>query len=360
MIIGIDATKLMSPNPTGVEVVTADLISAILRNDLDNTYWLYSSMPLAEHWTKNTNVKNIVVPGKRFWTQRHLSRELKQHPPNIFWSPSHILPNNLPPKSVATIHDLAFSLFPQSYALKDQLLSLLAVKKAIKHASRLVAVSQQTKKDLKRYFQVPGENIEVVYHALRSDFIITDKDLITIYPELDKYFFYVGRLELRKNLLNIIKAFVQFNKKYPEVKLVLAGGKGYGYASIKRIIKKNRLIDRVVLLNYVPVEHLAILYHKSLGVVFASQYEGFGLTILEGFASDVPVMTSSLGAMAEIAGQAALLVDPKNIDAIAEGLQDLYTNDKLTQILVTKGRAQLQKFDWDKSAQKMIELWTKL
>lgn len=360
MIIGIDASKLITGNPTGVEVVTADLISAILRNDKNNTYWLYSSKPLPEHWLKNDNVKNVVVPGKRLWTQLYLSHELKRRPPEAFWSPSHILPNNLPKKSVATIHDLAFSLFPQSYPLKEQLLSLLAVKKAIKHASQLVAVSQQTKKDLKKYFKVPGENIEVVYHALRSDFVSSDKDLATLYPGLDKYFLYVGRLELRKNLPNIIQAFALFNRTHPEVKLVLAGGQGYGYATIKKLIKKTRLTDKVVLLNYIPAENLSALYKGAIGLVFVSQYEGFGLTILEGFASNVPVLTSNFGAMAEVAGPAGLLVDPKDTKAIAKGMQDLYTDEKLQEILIAKGKNQLLKFDWDKSAQKMIELWNRL
>ena len=360
MIIGIDASKLLSNKKTGVEVAAADLVKAILKNDEQNTYWLYSAAPIRLDWPWGERIKNVIVPGKRFWTQRYLSQELKKSPPDIFWSPSHILPNHLPKKSVATIHDLAFHLFPESYSWRERWLSTWAVRKAARYASKLVAVSQQTKKDLKRYFNVPGEDIEVVYHALRSDFMPKEFDFATTYPRLAKYFLYVGRIELRKNILNILKAFSRFSKDYPEVQLALAGSAGYGYSKIKALIKKFHLANRIIMLDYVAADHLPMLYAKSLGVVLVSQYEGFGFPILEGWASDIPVLTSNIGATAEIAGNAALLVNPDDIGAIAQGFTDLFTQPELCQRLVAKGHQQLLKFSWDKSAQKMIELWTKL
>ncbi len=360
MIIGIDASKLLSSQRTGVEVATTDLVKAILKNDEQNTYWLYSAAPISQDLPWGERIKNVVVPGKRFWTQRYLSQELRKSQPDIFWSPSYILPNHLPKRSVATIHDLAFYLFPESYSWRERWLSTWAVRKAARYASKLVAVSQQTKKDLKRYFNVPGEDIEVVYHALRSDFILEEFDLATIYPQLAKYFLYVGRIELRKNILNILKAFAKFGQNHPEAQLVLAGSRGYGYGKIKTMVKKLHLTDRAILLDYVAADRLPMLYAKSLGVVLVSQYEGFGFPILEGWASDVPVLTSNIGATAEIAGNAALLVNPRDISAISQGFTDLFTQPELCQRLVAKGRQQLLKFSWDKSAQKMIELWTKL
>lgn len=360
MIIGIDASKLSSPQPTGVEVATTDLIKTILNEDSTNIYWLYSATALGQDLPWSDRIKNVIIPGKKFWTQRYLSREIKNRPPDVFWSPSHILPNHLPKKSVATIHDLAFYLFPQSYSFKDKWLSTLAVERAAKRASKLVAVSQQTKKDLKRFFKIPGENIEVVYHALRSDFIPEEVNLNTIYPELNKYFLCVGRIELRKNIPNLLRAFAQFATDYSEIKLVLAGQPGYGYLFIKKLIKRLGLIDKVKLLSYVPSQHLPILYAKSQGVVFASQYEGFGFPILEGWASGVPVLTSNYGAMAEIADKAAFLVDPQSITEITSGLKSLFTDQSLRQKLIEKGKMRLAEFSWEKSAQKIIALWNRL
>ncbi|MFH0912543.1 MAG: glycosyltransferase family 1 protein [Patescibacteria group bacterium] len=360
MIIGVDASKLLCNQATGVEVVTADLLAAILRQDQENTYWLYSPQPLEQTWTQGDRVKNIVVPGRIGWTQWHLSRALRQRPPDIFWSPSHILPPKVPAKTVASIHDLAFHLYPQSYAWKERWLSSWAVMRAVRGASQLVAVSQQTKKDLKRYFNVSGERIEVVYHALRSDFIPQEVDFSVCYLGLDKYFLYVGRIELRKNLLNVVRAFGQFATNHPEVKLVLAGRAGYGAGKIKRLINRLKLNNKIILLDYVPIGHLPMLYSRSLGVVFVSKYEGFGLPILEGWASGVPVMTSNLGAMAEIAGKAAWLVNPDDVDEIAAGMTQLLINVDLRQKLIDKGKARIQEFSWERSAQKMIELWGKI
>lgn len=360
MIIGIDASKLVAINPTGVEISTQELIKALLKLDRANIYWLYSPLPLVSQWTNFENVKNVVVPAKKLWTLYALSREIKKRPPDIFWSPSNFLPYNLPKKSVATVHDLAFHLFPRSYPIKARALSYFTLRRAIKSASKLVAISQQTKKDLKRYFKVPGEHIEVMYLGTR-DLPTSEFDFSVTYPELDKYFICVGRLELRKNLLNIIKAFHQFIVAVnTPVKLVLCGSRGFGYSLIKNLVKKLKLEDKVIFMGYVNVNHLPTLYRKSMGVIFVSQYEGFGLNILEGFASNVPVMTSNFGAMAEIAGNAALLVDPNKINEIANGFKELYQNENLRQVLIEKGQIRLQYFSWEKAAKKLIELWKNL
>jgi len=361
MVIGIDASKLNAVNPTGVEIATKELIRALLKLDRSNIYWLYSPTPLTLEWTNFENVKNIVVPAKKLWTLWTLSREIKKRPPEIFWSPSNFLPYNLPKKSVATICDLAFHLFPRSYSLKARALSYFTLNRAIKSTSKLIAISQQTKKDLKRYFKVPGENIEVVYLGVRQDLNHNEFDFAVTYPNLDKYFIYVGRLELRKNLPNIIKAFHQFIATADApVKLVLCGSRGFGYSTIKNLVKKLKLEDKVIFLGYVDASHLPALYQKSLGVIFASQYEGFGLNILEGFASNVPVLTSNFGAMAEIAGGAALLVDPNHVDEIAESYLELYQNQNLRQVLIEKGQVRLQDFSWEKAAEKLMEIWKNL
>lgn len=360
MIIGIDASKFLSTTPTGVEVSTTELIRALLKLDTENTYWLYSAAPISGI-EFNDRVKNVIVPGKRFWTIRALSKELKEHKPDIFWSPSNFLPYNLPAKSVTTIHDLAFYLYPQSFSLKARLLSLFALKRAIKESAKLISVSGQTKKDFKRYFNVPGENIEVIYHALRSNFDQPEIDLSANYPGLNKYFIYIGRLELGKNLLNVIRAFVEFQKQAgEEVKLFLGGNRGYGYNRIIKLVKQLKAEDSIIIKSYIPSEHLPTLYKKSLGLVFASQYEGFGLNILEGFAAGIPVLTSDLGAMAEVAGGAALLVDPDDIDAISGGMLKLFQDQNLRQALIEKGRARLMDFSWERSAQKLMALWKNL
>jgi len=363
MIIGVDASKLVSSHKTGVELSTQELIKAVLRQDKVNTYWLYSPTPLPKKFLISDRVKNKVLPGKRLWTLYVLSQELKRTPPDIFWSPSNFFPRNLPKKAVITIHDLAFYLFPEDYSFKSRWLSTWALKKAIRQASNIIAVSKQTKKDLKNHFAVPGENIEVIYHSLRQDLFKNQNpdEFKKLYPKLGKYFLYVGRLELKKNLLNIIQAFYKFTKNSEEpVKLFLAGSPGFGYKKIVKLIKNLNLEDKVVMPGYIDDDHLDLLYKNSLGLIFASFYEGFGLNILEGFAAGIPVITSNLGAMREIAGNAAYLVDPFNIKDIAKSFSQVADDKNLRQQLINKGTNRLKDFSWEESADKLISLWSKI
>ncbi len=363
MIIGIDSNAFLIQQATGVEVTTCDLITAILEQDTVNTYWLYSAAPIQADLPWNERIKNIIVPGAYLWTQRHLSQALKNDPPDVFWSPSNILP--ICPKTikcVATIHDLAWHILGKNYSFKNRIYSLLAVKRAIKRADKLIAVSQQTKRDLKKYFSVPGENIAVIYHALRTGFQPSGVDLKPEFPELDKYILCVGRIEDRKNLQNLIMAWAKFHPRHSDIKLALVGwptDKKY-YHGLLALIKKLNLGGNVVLMNYVDQKYLPDLYKSSLGLVFPSKYEGFGMPILEGWASEVPVVTSDIGATREIANGAALLVDPYNIEAIAQSIAKIIDEPAVRQNLISKGKRRGEDFSWSTSAQKVIELWKTL
>lgn len=363
MIIGIDASAFLTQQASGVEITTCDLIGTILEQDTSNTYWLYSATPIQANLPWSERVKNVVVPGNYLWTQRHLSRAIKANPPDIFWSPSNILP--MTPKKtkrVATIHDLAWHILGKNYSFKQRIYSMLSVKRAIGQADKLIAVSQQTKRDLKKYFNVPGENIEVVYHALRQGFQPSNLILAEKFPELDKYVLCVGRIEDRKNLQNLVKAWAKFHPTHPDIKLALVGwpvDRQY-YKNLLKLIKKLKLGGSVLLMNYVDQKYLPDLYQSSLGLVFPTKYEGFGMPILEGFASGIPVLTSNIGATREIADGAAVLVDPYNVDEILRGITQIIEDPDLRQSLIAKGAHRLKDFSWEASAQKMINLWKTL
>ena len=234
MIVGIDGSAFLVNNKTGVEITTCNLISAIINKDRMNEYWLYSSRPI-KNLPNFDNIKNKIVPGKKFWTQYYLSRELKHNPPDIFWAPSHMLPNFLPQKSVATIHDLTWKIIPSIYSPINRLSSKLTIDRAIKYATKFIAVSEQTKNDLMIHFNIPKEKIEVVYHALNKDFLnTTNKPSFEIKTP---YFLFVGRIESRKNILNIIKAYVEFAKTNQEIKLLLVGSPGNQHKEAKALVK---------------------------------------------------------------------------------------------------------------------------
>lgn len=354
MIVGIDASAFLVSNKTGVEITTCNLISAIIEKDRENKYWLYSPKSIL-NLPKFDNVENKVISGKKFWTQCYLSKELKNNPPDIFWAPSHMLPNFLPKKSVATIHDLTWKIMPSIYTPIKRFFSKLTVDRAIKHATKLVAVSEQTKKDLIKYFDVPDEKIEVVYHALNKNFITSSAE--PSFKIQSPYFLFVGRIESRKNILNIIKAYSLFTKTNQEIKLVLVGSPGNQYKKALDLVQNLKLAKSIIFLNYVDLKDLVSLYKNSVAFVFPSFYEGFGVPILEAFALKTPVITSALGSMKEIACDAALLVNPKDPSDISRAMIKIISEPSLKNNLIEKGKDRLQDFSWEKSADKMINLW---
>lgn len=355
-MIGIDATSFLSKNKTGVEKTTCNLILAILDKDPNNTYWLYSNAPIPK-LLKCENAINKVVPGVKFWTQYYLSKELKNNPPDIFWAPSHMLPNFLPKKSVATIHDLTWKIMPQIYSFSKRFFSALTVNRAIKNATKLIAVSNQTKKDLIKFFEVPGEKIEVVYHAVDD---VNPEDIDSDIKIDMPYFLFVGRIESRKNVLNIIKAFGGFQKNNKETKLLLVGLPGNQYNQARSLVDELNLESSVQFLDYVSDGELVSLYKNAIGFVFPSLYEGFGVPILEAFALNTPVITSNIGAMKEVTGNAALLVNPGSSEDISNAMNKLFADNNLREDLISKGSRRLNDFSWGESADKMINLWKTL
>jgi len=361
MKIGINATKLLAEKKTGVEYYTWSLLSELLRLDQTNEYVLYSPGKLPSGFV-SSNVLNVVLPRRSFWTMTALRPYLLRHPVDIFFEPAQILPFGLPQeiKVVTAILDLAFYLYPHSYSPKGYLWSLLSVRQAAGRANRIVAISHQTKKDLVEHFKIIPSKVNVIYPGLppgfgRSDHII--KPALTA-----PYFFYAGRIELRKNLDNLVKAFALFQERFPgkSFRLVLAGEEGYGADLVRSVIKELALEGKVIVPGYLEREEIVGFYRNAKGIVFPSKYEGFGFPILESWAADTPLLTSNKGAMKEIAEGAAVLVDSDDIDSIAKGLEELALNSPLRARLVKAGKKRLKDFSWQSAGASLLALFREL
>ncbi len=175
------------------------------------------------------------------------------------------------------------------------------------------------------------------------------------------YFLYVGTLEPRKNLVRLIKAFDMVLRKTPgNVQLVLAGGKGWKYEEILDEIRKLNLHDSVRQLGYVPDEDLPGLIRGARAMVYPSLYEGFGLPPLEAMAVGTPVLTSNTSSLPEVVGEAAVMVDPEDVEAMAVAMERLWTDETWRESLSMKGYQQAQQFNWDRSARETMDLYHRL
>lgn len=335
--------------------MTRELISALVKSDRDNEYLIYTPTAASEDLASFTNVTYRVVPWRRFWTQTVLPRAVSQDELDVFWSPSNVLPRHLNCKSLATIHDLAFMRFPRCYRLKDWFLSWLTARRAAQQATGVITVSRQTKQDLIRYFNVAPDKIKIVYCALPHTHQQASQDEIRHrYSLPNRFLLVVGRIEPRKNPLNIVRAFGSIARRNPDMHLVFVGpAQTSHHHRVISLVNKLKLNDRIHFLGFVPIDDLFTTYQMADVLLFPSLYEGFGIPILEAWAARTPVVTSDIGAMKEVAESGAILVDPFRPEDIANKVQQALDDSALRSKYIQAGLDRLQDFSWTHSAKKL-------
>lgn len=228
-------------------------------------------------------------------------------------------------------------------------------------SDRIITVSEYSKKDIIESFHIEENKIDVVYNAANRVYTQQNeqkKELTRIkYTGGKPYFYFVGSLHKRKNLVNLFLAFDMFkNKTKSDVQLLIIGGKKWWKGEIENTY--NALIHKqdVLLLGRKEAKEVAEIASASIGLVFVSLFEGFGIPIVEAFAAGVPVITSNVTSLPEIAGDAALIVNPYNIESISEAMQKLYEDKDLRNTLIEKGFNRNKMFSWDKSAEKLWKI----
>ncbi len=359
MIIGIEAQRANSPAKTGVEHYAKQLILHLAKTDSQNEYRLYlrsSPEPWFLSLPKNFTIK--VMPFPIFWTQFRISWEMLIKPVDVLFIPASALPLIHPKKTVVTIHDLGWKFYPQSFTWFTRNFLEVSTYFAVKRASKIIAVSQSTKNDIVKYYKVPAEKIEVVWHGYEQqdpkEFQISNLK----FQIPDKYILFLSTLQPRKNLEGLIDAFRMLKNQYPEIphKLVVVGRPGWKFESILKKLDENK--DIAEYLNYVSdADRLEILKRASV-LIQPAFYEGFGMQILEAFAAGVPVAVSKVSSMPEVAQEAAIYFDPHNPQDIKNALKSLIFDAALAQSLVFKGTERLKSFSWDKCAKETLNVLT--
>jgi glycosyltransferase involved in cell wall biosynthesis len=263
---------------------------------------------------------------------------------------------------VTTVHDLGPLTHPEYFSKSRPWMRKISIQQAIKKAAVIVAVSNTTAEAIEHIAKRPlSDRLQVVPEGVSKEFFIPQdgrclSSLKDIPPEGTPYFLWTGSFNPRKNLKNVVDAFQQVADHIPQ-HLILAGGLGWDHGSLLVEIDNSPFKNRIHRPGYVSDEQLRALYQGADGFIYVSLMEGFGLPILEAMAGGCPVVTSNISSMPEVAGDAALLVDPKRPSEIANALQRLSTDRQLRQELAARGLRRANSFTWEKSADAMLKIY---
>lgn len=397
MIIGIDASRANLSNKTGTEWYAFFIIQELkkLVKPTDKVI-LYTKEKISKSLLPiPDNFENKVLkwPPKYLWTQFRLAWEMLIFPPEVLFVPAHTIPVICPSKTVTTIHDVGFEEYKNLYSKKsigplnpllktiiNILIKLFTLGKyrnseldyhrwstrlAIKKAIRILTVSNFSKSEIIKHFKVNENKIVVIPNSFNPMYKKAVND-IQLQNSIKKFningpfFLYIGRLEYKKNTPKLIKAFYEFKAKGLPFKLVLVGEAGFGYDAVKFEIKNGKYPYDVIELGWLNDTELVTLYNKAEAFIFPSNYEGFGIPILEAMSSGVPVITSNFGAMKEVAGDAALLINSNNTNELVDAMYKISTQKGLRDKLISKGFTNIKKYSWNKSAKEILNILYKI
>jgi glycosyltransferase involved in cell wall biosynthesis len=339
----------------------------VLQHPEDHFIFLFDR-PFDPRFVYASNVTPLVVspPARhpilfRLWFEFSVPRVLRRHGAEVFFSPDSMCSFRTPVPTVMTCHDLVPLHFPEQIAVRHRRFLLKFIPKWLHRAEKVLTVSEFVRTDIIDTCAIAADKVVAVYNGCRDGFFPlrdTEKQAVRVqYADGYDYFFYAGAIHPRKNVPRLLRAFDQFKVKTgASVKLLLAGRFAWQTGEVRSVWEASQYRDDIHFLGYVGEEALPRLTAAAMASVYVSISEGFGLPLVEAMACETPVITSNTSCLPEVAGVAALLVDPFSETAIAAGMEKIYADRAFANQLVLKGREQLKKFSWDSAAEQVYAL----
>ncbi|MFN0274597.1 MAG: glycosyltransferase family 4 protein [Chitinophagales bacterium] len=370
MRIGFDAKRYFQ-NATGLGNYSRMLVHSLAKYYPQHEYLLFTPFAKNEFDIEETARVKIIRSKQKswggLWRSYAINHDLKRSKIDIFHGLSNEIPFQIRKtgvKTVVTIHDLIFKRFPNHYPLIDRNIYDIKSKYACKHADVIIATSQATKKDIIEFYDVNEQKIKVIYQSCDEKFFVTPQpDALRLinkkYNLPAEFILYVGSIIERKNLLNICKAYIQIEEQ-KRIPCVVIGRGGVYAAKVNTFITQNQLEKYFIFLKGVSNDEIHAFYQQAFAFVYPSKYEGFGIPVLEAMASGCPVITSVVSSMPEVAGDAALLVNPDSTEDISEAIQKLTQNENLRKQYAEIGEIQAQKFTAQTFAGKVVEIYNSI
>ena len=371
MRIGFDAKRAFA-NKTGLGNYSRFVLNSLLLNEQEHDYLAYTPKNTKSLFT-GFPTENILEPESfldkklsALWRYSAVTNQLQKDKIDVFHGLSNEIPQGLAKAgmaSVVTIHDLIFEKLPTHYKTIDRAIYRYKFKSACKRADSIIAISEQTRRDLIELYQIDQNKIEVIYQDCNPVFkrlVETEKrkEILELYGINDPYVLCVGTIEERKNQLKLTEAFC--NLKNKDFKLVLIGKATPYLQKIKNFISKNKIENRVLILENVPTEHLPALYQEAAVFAYISIYEGFGIPILEALNSGTPVIAARGSCLEEAGGPGGLYADPFDVEEITFQLEKILADATLRESLVISGKSYVTKFTGNHIASQLVNLYNRL
>jgi glycosyltransferase involved in cell wall biosynthesis len=364
MRVAIDARKLRD---FGIGTYIRNLLRELARTDRETDYVLFCrSEDLEMAGTLGPNFRPVVESSGHYSLaeQVRLPLAVRRERPDVYHAPHYVLPPLIKTPSVVTIHDCIHLLFPEY--LPSRFASVYArtmMGIAARRSYRVLTVSEASKRDVLRFFDISSHKVEVVPNAIEEHFWQEppEAELARVRAEyrLDgRFILFVGNLKPHKNVSRLVEAFARLRERgVDDVSLVVVGDDVSALPATQEAIRVHGLAGHVRSLGYVPDPTLAILYRLAAVFAFPSLYEGFGLPVAEAMACGTPVVASNVSSIPEVAADAALLVDPMDVDAIADGLARVLTDEDFAGALRLRGPARARRFSWERSVRRVRQIY---
>ncbi|APY09621.1 hypothetical protein BWZ20_07030 [Winogradskyella sp. J14-2] len=376
MRIGIEAQRLFRPHKHGMDRVALELIKNLQVLDKENQYFIFVK-PDEDHTAieETENFKIVEIEGGLYpiWEQVKLPKVVKSYNCDVLHCTSNTAPLNAKIPLITTLHDVIFkegSILSQLttsaswYQKIGNLYRRLIVDAVVNKSHQIITVSNFEKQNISNVCGLDDSKIQTVHNGVNASFTTeisaSKKDNVRKKYNLpNQFLLHIGNTDPRKNTARVLKAFNRYvNTLSKDTKLVLVGLDNTKLSIIlKNFDLENELADKIVLTGYVSDEDLPVIFNLSEVFLFPSLREGFGIPIIEAMACGVPVITSNTSSMPEVAGDAALLVDPNNEKAIFEAIQKIQSNKIFKNELVEKGLKQYQSFSWENAAKKVLNIY---
>ena len=367
MRIAYNGRFLSTPKITGVERVAYNLLKNLVKNDKNNEYFIFAGnserIKGILDYPKVTFIKCYLHKNRilrHLWEQICLPFLVKKYKCDILFNPVNTAPIYGVEKSILFLCDVSFLINPEWFSKSFRYMYCSLIPVLVKKVKKIITISKSSKEDIVKYLKVKDSKVEVVYPAVDEKFnnkkLNKNKDVLRIYNIREPFILFTGSLEPRKNLVNLIKSFIELKKSTKiKHKLVIVGVRNPNFHKLE--LKIDKIINDILLLGYVNDEQLKVLYQEADVFIYPSLYEGFGLPPLEAMASGCPVVVSNNSSLPEICGDAAIYIDPYSVESIAKKIYNILDDENLKTFLVKKGLERIKLFNWEEGALKMLKIF---
>ncbi len=366
MVIAVNTRLLQKGKLEGIGWFTRETLLRITRNHPDHQFIFIFDRPYDEEFIFSDNIIPVVVPPATrhpvlwyWWFQVQVPRVLKKYKVDLFLSPDGYLSLTTKVKQLAVIHDINFAHRPQDLPWITAKYYNYFFPKFSRKAKRLATVSYYSKEDIVRTYKLDPEKVDVVYNGVNTLYTPTSEgEQIKTrekYTSGDPYFLYIGSLHPRKNICGLLRAYDAFRTTVEKpIKLVITGSGMFKTREIEKTYEGMRHKDGVIFTGRLSTEDLHQVLGAALSLTFVPYFEGFGIPVIEGMSAGIPVICSNTTSLPEVGGNAVLYSDPYEVSQIKDAMVRVAEDADLRNELIVKGREQLKKFSWDKTAE---QLW---